>query len=124
MDNAKHTYEQITQFLKDKLYLDISPKSKIQKATAPVEFVGYLITPHGIRMRKKTTNLIAGIVAVVLSVAIAAAYIIMMEATLTAKLAVYLIALMLFSWLGAMLGFDKVTQMILQIVNAAPGKGK
>lgn len=42
----------------------------------------------------------------------------------TAKLAVYLIALMLFSWLGAMLGFDKVTQMILQIVNAAPGKGK
>ena len=48
----------------------------------------------------------------------------MMEATLTAKLAVYLIALMLFSWLGAMLGFDKVTQMILQIVNAAPGKGK
>ena len=68
-----------------------------------------------------SANLIAGIVAVVLSVAIAAAYIIMMEATLTAKLAVYLIALML---LGAMLGFDKVTQMILQIVNAAPGKGK
>ena len=31
-------------------------KSKIQKATAPVEFVGYLITPHGIRMRKKTTK--------------------------------------------------------------------
>lgn len=56
LDNAKHTYEQITQFLKDKLYLDISPKSKIQKATAPVEFVGYLITPHGIRMRKKTTK--------------------------------------------------------------------
>ena len=69
-----------------------------------------------------SANLIAGIVAVVLSVAIAAAYIIMMEATLTAKLAVYLIALMLFSWLGAMLGFDKVTQMILQIVNAAPGR--
>lgn len=56
LDNAKRTYEQITQFLKDKLYLDISPKSKIQKATAPVEFVGYLITPHGIRMRKKTTK--------------------------------------------------------------------
>lgn len=34
------------------------------------------------------------------------------------------ILFMLFSWLGAMLGFDKVTQMILQIVNAAPGKGK
>lgn len=71
-----------------------------------------------------SANLIAGVVAVVLSIAIAAAYIIMMEATLTAKLAVYLIALMLFSWLGAMLGFDKVTQMILQIVNAAPGKEK
>ena len=71
-----------------------------------------------------SANLIAGITAVVLSIAIAAAYIIMTEATLNAKMAVYLIALMLFSWLGAMLGFDKVTQMILQIVNAVPGKEK
>lgn len=55
-DNAKKAYEQTAQFLKNELYLDISPKSKIQKAIAPVEFVGYLITPHGIRMRKKTTK--------------------------------------------------------------------
>jgi len=54
--NANAIYKIIAEYLKSELYLDISPKSKIQKATDPVEFVGYLITPHGIRMRKKTTK--------------------------------------------------------------------
>ena len=54
--NAKNVFRQIDDFLRRELYLDISPKSRIQKATAPVEFVGYLLTPHGIRMRKKTTR--------------------------------------------------------------------
>lgn len=55
-DNAWRVFHQIADFLREKLLLDISPKSRIQKAAAPVEFVGYLITPHGIRMRKKTTK--------------------------------------------------------------------
>ena len=55
-ENAKAIFEEIGAFLRDELLLDISPKSVIQKAAAPVEFVGYLITPHGIRMRKKTTR--------------------------------------------------------------------
>ena len=55
-ENAKTVYREIETFLRTNLYLDISPKSKIQKARAPVEFVGYLMTPHGIRMRKKTTR--------------------------------------------------------------------
>ena len=53
-ENAKRIFTLITEFLRNELHLDISPKSRIQKATAPVEFVGYLLTPHGIRMRKKT----------------------------------------------------------------------
>ena len=53
---AWEAYDRIKTFLKEELLLDISPKSRIQKATDPVEFVGYLLTPHGIRMRKKTTR--------------------------------------------------------------------
>lgn len=55
-ENAQRIYAVISEFLKVELHLDISPKSTIQKATAPVEFVGYLITPYGIRIRKKTTR--------------------------------------------------------------------
>lgn len=54
-EEARRTFSEIGKFLREELLLDISPKSLIQKATAPVEYVGYLITPHGIRMRKKTT---------------------------------------------------------------------
>lgn len=55
-DNARKAFEEIGKFLRENMALDISPKSVIQKATAPVEFVGYLITPHGIRLRKKTVR--------------------------------------------------------------------
>ena len=53
------------------------------------------------------SNTLAGYVAVVLSVAVGGAYTIMM--------AVCLIALMLLSWLSAMIGYDKVMQAIAQI---------
>ena len=55
-ENAWKVYNAIGDFLRREMLLDISPKSVIQKATAPIEFVGYLLTPHGIRMRKKTTR--------------------------------------------------------------------
>ena len=55
-ENARQIFATIGDFLRNELALDISPKSLIPKATAPVEFVGYLLTPHGIRMRKKTTR--------------------------------------------------------------------
>ena len=55
-ENAWKVYNAIDEFLRNEMLLDLSPKSVIQKATAPVEFVGYLLTPHGIRMRKKTTR--------------------------------------------------------------------
>ena len=55
-DEAKVLLETITAFLRAELRLTISPKSNIVPATQPVEFVGYLITPHGTRLRKKTTR--------------------------------------------------------------------
>lgn len=54
-EEAQQVFQEIRRFLQEELLLEMSPKSIIQKATAPVEYVGYLITPHGIRMRKKTT---------------------------------------------------------------------
>lgn len=54
--NAWRAYREIERYLQKELRLELSPKSRVQKATAPVEFVGFLITPHGIRIRKKTTT--------------------------------------------------------------------
>ena len=55
-ENAEQVFSKIKRFLREKLLLEMSPKSRIQKATQQVEFVGFKITPHGIRLRKKTTN--------------------------------------------------------------------
>lgn len=60
------------------------------------------------------SNMLAGIVAAVLSAAIGTGYVIMIEIQINAKLAVILIALMLLSWLSAMVGYDKVVQAISQ----------
>ena len=60
-------------------------------------------------------NLLAGLVAVALSVGVGAAYIVLTETALTAQMVVYLIALVFLSWLSAMVGYDKVVQTISQI---------
>jgi VIT1/CCC1 family predicted Fe2+/Mn2+ transporter len=60
-------------------------------------------------------NALAGYVAIALSVLIGVAYIILTEAAFNARMAVYLIALVLLSWLCAMVGYDKVIQTIAQI---------
>lgn len=59
-------------------------------------------------------NILAGCVAVGLSVAVGAGYVVIMEAQINAKMAVVLIALVLLSWLSAMVGYDKVIQAISQ----------
>ena len=66
---------------------------------------------------KKTykANFLAGGVDVVLSVLVGSGYIILMDAQINSKMAVYLIALILLSWLSAMVGYDKVMQAIAQI---------
>lgn len=55
-DKARDVFSKISEYAKAELLLDMSPKCKIQKAIAPFEFVGFRITPHGVRMRKKTTR--------------------------------------------------------------------
>ncbi|SCH27421.1 Uncharacterised protein [uncultured Blautia sp.] len=65
---------------------------------------------------KKTyhSNFLAGIVAVALSAMVGAGYMIATETQINEKMAVYLIALVLLSWLSAMVGYDKVIQAIEQ----------
>lgn len=65
---------------------------------------------------KKTyySNLLAGGVSAVLAVLVDVGYIIMTEAEINSKMAVILIALVLLSWLCAMVGYDKVIQAITQ----------
>ena len=60
-------------------------------------------------------NLLAGGVTVALSVMIGAAYMILTETWINEKMTVYLIALVLLSWLSAMVGYDKVIQALTQI---------
>lgn len=62
--------------------------------------------------KKYLSNFLAGFVAVVLSVLVDAGYIILTEAQINAKVAVYLIALVRLSWLASMVGYDKVIQAI------------
>lgn len=64
---------------------------------------------------KYKANLLAGAVAIVLAVFVGIAYQILAEAAITDKMMVYLIALVLLSWLSAMVGYDKVVQAISQI---------
>ena len=55
------------------------------------------------------SNLLAGVVAVILSIAVD-----LTETLMNEKMAVILIALVLLSWLCAMVGYDKVIQAISQ----------
>lgn len=63
---------------------------------------------------KYYANALAGYVSVGLSFALSIGYIIVTETAVNAKLIVYLIALVLLSWLSAMIGYDKVIQAISQ----------
>ena len=55
-EEAKRIFQRIADFLERELELTISPKSQIVPATQPVEFVGYMVSPHGLRLRRKTTK--------------------------------------------------------------------
>ena len=71
---------------------------------------------------KFASNLLAGVVAVVLSVLVSVAYILLAEIAYTDKMMVYLIALILLSWLSAMVGYDKVIQALMQFNNTKEEK--
>lgn len=59
-------------------------------------------------------NILAGIVSLVLSVAIGVAYVVMIEGAFTSQIIICLIALTFMCWLCAMVGYDKVIQAIGQ----------
>lgn len=64
---------------------------------------------------KLSSNVLAGVVAIVLSVCVGVSYCIFMGVTFNAQVIILLIALILLSWLCAMVGYDKVIQAIMQI---------
>lgn len=75
------------------------------------EAVKSVLSEHNVSYR---ANTLAGIVALVLSAAIGAGYIILDGIPFNAQLVVCLIAQMFMSWLCAMVGYDKVIQAISQ----------
>lgn len=60
-------------------------------------------------------NSLAGIVSLVLSVAIGIGYMLISNVEFTAQFGVCLAALVFISWLCAMIGYDKVVQTISQL---------
>ena len=61
-----------------------------------------------------SANTLAGVVALVLSGGIGAAYILLTNTAFTVQIAVQLVGLIFASWLCAMVGYDKVIQTIEQ----------
>lgn len=55
-DKAKEIKERITDFLRERLRLDVNDKTTIRQASMPVEFVGYIVTAHKLKLRKPTVK--------------------------------------------------------------------
>lgn len=68
-------------------------------------------------------NLLVGIVAVVLAVAVSAGYLVLAGMILTARVVVHVVTLVFLSWLAAMIGYDKVIQSIAQFMRYRKGDG-
>lgn len=68
-------------------------------------------------------NTLAGIVAIFTGAAIGAMYVVILGVPLDSRLWVCLIALVLLSWLCAMVGYDKVLQAIEQFKHYGAGAG-
>ena len=56
-------------------------------------------------------NTVAGIVAAILSAGLGVGYVVVTGITFTAQIVVYIVALMFIGWLGAMVGYDKITDL-------------
>ncbi len=60
LDNERHLeqlLEPIRDFLRSRLYLDLHPKKvTIRKYNRGIDFLGYVILPHHIRLRTKTKH--------------------------------------------------------------------
>ena len=64
--------------------------------------------------KKYYANVLAGVVALIVSAAIGVGYILLGDIGFTTQNIVYLVALVFLSWLCSMVGYDKVVQAIAQ----------
>ena len=80
------------------------------------EAVKKLLAEHS---KNYHANTLAGIVSVILSVAIGIGYMMLSSISFTSQTIVYLVALVFISWLCAMVGYDKVIQAISQFKTAS-----
>ena len=55
-ENAERIMRAMTKYLRDELRLDMSRKARIVRADRDTEFVGFMVSPHGLRLRKKTVS--------------------------------------------------------------------
>ena len=65
--------------------------------------------------KKYSSNMLAGLVAIVLSVAVGICYFILFGVAFSAQFVIYIVALVLIGWICSMLGYDKVVQILTQI---------
>lgn len=65
--------------------------------------------------RKYSSNLLAAIVAVILTVAVSAGYLVYFSIPLTSQIVVIIIALVFLAFLASTVGYDKVVQLFKQI---------
>lgn len=72
-------------------------------------------TLNGVHIQIMSNNILAGIVSVFLSFFVYSWYMVKNGYTYDTQQTIYLIALVLLSWLSAMVGYDKVVQAIIQI---------
>lgn len=64
---------------------------------------------------KISYNLLAAIIAIILTIAVSAGYLIYTGTAFTAQIAVIIVAMVFLSFLSSTVGFDKVKQMIEQL---------
>jgi membrane-bound acyltransferase YfiQ involved in biofilm formation len=65
--------------------------------------------------KKYSSNLLAAIVAVILTVAVSAGYLVYFSVPLTPQIVVIIIALVFLAFLASTVGYDKVVQLFKQI---------
>ncbi len=65
--------------------------------------------------KKYSSNLLAAIVAVILTVAVSAGYLVYFSIPLTPQIVVIIIALVFLAFLASTVGYDKVVQLFKQI---------
>lgn len=75
------------------------------------ESIKMLLSDYGVQYK---ANALAGVVSLVLSVAVGVIYVVLAHVSWSADIIIYIVCLVFLSWLCAMVGYDKVIQSISQ----------